>query len=106
MEKHKNYVCGLPPPISTTILVDQPDRCYLYRAIAQNKTDLAIDWLNRWKDEELTSTQDRSIVLWECIKTDNVELIKYLLEHKLATEDQVTQKRMHWHQLFELNGTP
>ena len=106
MEQYTNYFCSPPPPVSTTIRVDQPDRCYLYRAIAQKKTDLAIDWLNRWKDKELTSNQDRSIVLFECIKTDNVELIKYLLEQKLATEDQVTQKRMHWHQLFELNGAP
>ena|SRR5258706_1423715 len=91
--------CSSPPPISTTILVDQPDRCYLYRAISQNETDLAIQWLNLWKDTQLTETQDRVLVLWECIKKNNETLIEYLLEHKRVTSDQVMTMRNEWKKL-------
>ena len=92
-------LCSGPPPIDMTIKVNNPDHAYLYRAIHQDKTDLAIDWLNRWKDTHLKDVSQRTSVLWECVKIGNEKLINYLLENELVTSDQVEKAQNDWHRI-------
>jgi len=79
------------PEIPTELNLNAKDRCYLYRAISQNETKFAIDWMTKWKDISLTDENDQRGVLWQCIIHKNQELINYLLANKLANIEQVIE---------------
>ena len=89
-------LCCMPPPISPTIRLDKKDLCYLYRAINQDETDLAIQWMDKWKDEALVKATNRSMVLWDAIRNKNETVIEYMVKHELVTEKQVCASKKEW----------
>ena len=90
--------CCQPPTIPTTIDVNDPERCYLYRAIFQGKTDLAIQWLDQWATSSLNA-DDKTSVLWECVKRENEALISYLLGRHLVTQQELDKLRTDWQRI-------
>lgn len=85
MTDKQYYYCINPPSISPTLDINKSDRCYLYRAITQNNNIFALEWLNKWAKEALINASDRSLVLHQCTKYKNKELIDKLYEMDLVT---------------------
>lgn len=71
------------------IKVNSPNHKYLHRAIKQDKTDLAIEWLNRWGEVLSEDTTAMNSIIRYCIRKNNEDVIKYLLDHHLVSEDKV-----------------
>lgn len=102
----EHHMCS-PPLLDETIYVDKPECRYLHRAISQNKTSLAIEWLNKWKNEPLAEMlngeKNWDYVLWQCVTKYNDELISYLLKHNLVTIDQVEKLKKENDRINSLN---
>ncbi len=84
-------LCSLPPPLSPTIRLDDPDTANLYKAMHQKKFDIAIEWLNKWKDK--LNQQNLHHIMTQSIDDDAIQLIKYLLDQGLISEQELSECR-------------
>lgn len=63
--QHGIPICS-PPSIPMDLVLESSDMCYIFRAVAQNNTDFALKWMNKWKNESRFKGLASS-VLWACL---------------------------------------
>jgi hypothetical protein len=86
-------LCSGPPVMPTNIDMDSNDLCYLYRAIDQNETELAKQWIGKWGRQSINEKSKQCAIIWSCLQMNNEILLDALLSHKLVLQEDIAELR-------------